>query len=162
MTNREPWSGTPGVTEPDQLVTVTLPASVAKRVLDAIVYSGHRIVKRRPDDVTGLKAMSLASARFGDVLHAPYHRRFNYEDKERAKWAVLAGNAMEYSHWITTVYNRLGDSDKVCYYPGGPVFIDSLKDVEKHDVFNGATNCGTAYRREDFQELYAAVKWRTL
>jgi hypothetical protein len=157
MSDREPWVGDP---DPNRTVAVTLPYHVAKRVLDAIVHSGHRIAHRRPDDRAGLEALALASRQYGIVLQAPSHRQFYY--KAAAPWAVLAGSLAEYQRWEKDSYQTLNQDARARAYPGGPVFVDSIEDVERYEVFSGSSTTGTAYRREDFQELLAAVKWRTI
>lgn len=139
----EPWEGSS--VDPDAPVTVTLPYRTFKRILRATTNEAYRAVKR--DDEPGIRDLSRASKVIGEALGAPPHRRFRLPDK--LYFAVVAGDEGEYRRYVRTEYAE----------DATPVFIDSV-DTARSMTYSGWAQCGTAYRRPDFQEVIAAVKSR--
>lgn len=132
----------------DSPVTVTLPRRVMKRVLDSVREHAYKLSRR--DDQIGLKALSDASEVIGDAVDAPLSRRFRMPEK--LHHGVIAGDRVEYDRWLASAVRGRE-------YRDDPVFLDSVDDVFKH-VYSDYTSTGTAYRRDDFQELMAALRTR--
>lgn len=138
---------------PDSPVTVTLPRRVMKRVLDSVREHAYKLTRR--DDQVGLRALSDASDVIGDAVGAPMNRRFRLPEK--VYHAVIAGDEVEYDRWAERELPRrriedLGDDVET-------VFVDSVA-TALSAVYSGYTTTGTGYRRDDFQEVLAAVRSR--
>jgi len=142
----EPWHGS---RPPDEPVTVTLPYRTAKRVLVAVV-SAAQLANSRGKDPDGVEQLARASDVIGDAIDAPAHRRFRLP--ERLYHAVIAGDEAEFGRWLPDPTIVAGDSR--------PVFVDSAERALSM-CYSGYSTFGTAYRRDDFQEILAAVRART-
>jgi hypothetical protein len=140
----EPWHGS---RPPEEPVTVTMPYRTAKRVLVAVVSDAQR-ANSRGKDPDGVEQLAAASDAIGDAIDAPPHRRFRLP--ERLYYAVIAGTEAEYRRWLDT-------PGQICPQP---IFVDSVESALSA-CYSGYSTTGTAYRRDDFQEILAAVRART-
>ena len=149
----EPWHGS---RPPDEPVTVTLPYRTAKRVLVAVVSDAQRTNSRGKDPV-GVEQLAQASDVIGDAIGAPSHRRFRLP--VQLYYAVIAGTEAEYRRWLRESTPYRGGLD-VGEVNGEPMFVDSVERALSA-CYSGYSTFGTAYRRDDFQEILAAVRART-
>lgn len=151
MPMRQPWVG---AAPPETPVTVTLPYRVMKRVLTSIVRDAHRANELGNDEV-GVKTLADASEVIGDAIGAPDHRRFRVPDK--LLYAVIAGSRDEFDRWCREDALRNPDGS----YVNQPLFVDSVA-TALVNAYVGWSVTGTAYRRDDFQEILAAVRRRVI
>lgn len=142
----QPWHGT---RPPDEPVTIVLPYRTAKRVLVSVVNDAKR-ANSRGDDPVGVELLAGASDVIGDAIEAPPHRRFRIPEK--LYHAVIVGTEDEYDR-VVAVTTREFTNDEL-------VMINDV-DQARSMVYSGYTTAGTWYRRDDAQELVAAVKIRT-
>ena len=66
---------------------------------------------------------------------------------------MIAGTNAEYHRWLADPKTSTSEGDI-------PVFVDSVE-CALSECYSGYSTFGTAYRRDDFQEILAAVKSRT-
>jgi hypothetical protein len=126
-----------------------LPYRTAKRVLVAVVADAQR-TNTRGKDPDGVAQLAQASEVIGDAIDAPPHRRFRLP--EQLYYAVIAGTEAEYRRWLIDPTTSCG-GDK-------PIFVNSVERALSA-CYSGYSTYGTAYRRDNFQEVLAAVKSRT-
>jgi len=142
----EPWHGSQ---PPETLVTVTLPYNVVKRVLSAVVRDAQR-TNSKGNDPEGVALLAKVSDVLGDAISAPAHRRFRLPNK--LYHAVIAGTEAEYRRWLAEDDNRRAIINLI--YVGSVEAALGL-------CYSGSSTVGTWYKRDDAQELLAAVKART-
>lgn len=139
----------------DAPVTVTMPFQMAKRVFASVNHMAHRSIVRGHENFDQLKLMADAVNLIGDAIGAPADKRFHLSDDDptvsrSAYHAVVAGSAREYLSWARE-------------NPGvkNPLYVGTVN-IAKANLFTGWSSTGTGYRRDDFQEIVAAIRARTI